>query len=63
MGKARGYSLIELLAALALLSTVIAMGYSLYIMSVKGYGRSKDRNETQKKIKLTASINKRKLLK
>ncbi|MGI6188626.1 MAG: prepilin-type N-terminal cleavage/methylation domain-containing protein [Clostridiales bacterium] len=62
MGKARGYSLIELLAALALLSTVIAMGYSLYIMSVKGYGRSIDRIETQQNVRLAASYIKRKLL-
>ena len=63
MNKKRGYSLVELLAALALLATVIAIGYSLYIMSVKGYGKSIDRINTQQNVRLVASYIKRKLLK
>ncbi|MCM8900914.1 prepilin-type N-terminal cleavage/methylation domain-containing protein [Caldicoprobacter algeriensis] len=57
-----GYSLIELLVALALLSVVVSMGYSLYMMSVKGYARSIDRIDIQQNVRLAASYIQKKLL-
>lgn len=58
----KGYSLIELLIALALLAVVTAMGYSLYIMSVKGYAKSIDRVDVQQNVRLAASYIQKKLL-
>ncbi|NLX70597.1 MAG: prepilin-type N-terminal cleavage/methylation domain-containing protein [Clostridiales bacterium] len=62
MNRNKGYSLIELLIALALLSAVIALGYSMYIMSMKVYGKSVDRINTQQNVRLAASYIKKKLL-
>ncbi|MDN5276951.1 MAG: hypothetical protein PWR01_916 [Clostridiales bacterium] len=58
----KGYSLVELLAALAILAVVIGVGYSIYLMSVKGYTLEVSRVEVQQNVRSAASYIQRKLL-
>nr|PZN07721.1 MAG: hypothetical protein DIU64_11850 [Caldicoprobacter oshimai] len=58
----KGYTLVELLAALALLVAVVGVGYSIYIMGVRGYIVSVKKMEIQQNVRSAASYIQRRLL-
>lgn len=58
----RGYTLLEVMIAVALLAIVVGMGYAIYVMGFRAYIMSTTRMEVQQNVRSAASFIQRRLL-
>lgn len=58
----RGYTLLEVMIAVALLAAVVGVGYAIYVMGFKAYIMSSRRMEVQQNVRSAASYIQRRLL-
>lgn len=58
----RGYTLVEVLIAVALLGVIVSVGYAVYIMGVREYIAFTRRMDVQQNVRLAASFIQRRLL-
>nr|MBO2493265.1 hypothetical protein [Clostridia bacterium] len=58
----KGYTLLEVMIAVALLGVVVSMGYAIYLMGVRSYIMSTKKMEVQQNVRSAASFIQRRLL-
>ena len=61
IGK-RGYTLVEVMIAAALLAVVVGVGYAIYVMGFRAYIMATKRMEVQQNVRSAASFIQRRLL-